>query len=65
MLKNITVLLRLENDDSAVNSVLLRFQPIFQEYSLKIFEFTDEFFASLLEKDYLPSCRALLDDEEM
>ena len=40
-------------------------QPIFQEFSLRIFEFSEDFFDSLLEKHYLPSCRTLLSDEEM
>ena len=37
--------------------------PIFQENSHSIFPFTEEFYSSLIEKDYLPKCKEILQEK--
>ena len=34
--------------------------PVFQEYSLKMFSFSDSFYTELIEEEYFPRCEEIL-----
>lgn len=46
--------MNLNDSEDAMLHLDVKTKPIFQEYSLKVFQFTDEFYQSLVFDQYMP-----------
>jgi hypothetical protein len=61
-------ILNLNTEEDAMIYLDAKTKNIFQEYSLKIFQFTDEFYANLIFEQYMPICKEIIesytDDED-
>lgn len=55
-------MLNLSGEEDAMNYLDVKTKNIFQEYSLKIFQFTDEFYANLIFEQYMPVCKQIIED---
>lgn len=57
-------ILNIDGDDDGMNYLDVKTKSIFQEYSLKIFQFNDEFYQNLVFEKYLPRCKSIIDAYE-
>jgi hypothetical protein len=61
-LSKIAELMNVCDDEVAVNHLDVKTKPIFQEYSLKVFQFTDEYYNHLVFEKYMPRCKLIIDN---
>lgn len=54
-------LLNIAEDDDGMTHLDVKTKAIFQEYSLKVFQFTDEFYNDLIHQKYIPRCKLIID----
>jgi len=63
-LASIAELMNVKEDEDALNHLDVKTKGIFQEYSLKVFQFTDEFYTHLVFEQYLPRCKIIIENYE-
>jgi len=62
-------LLNINEDENGMSHLDIKTKGLFQEYSLKIFKFSDEFYQNLIFNQYIPICKEIIknytdDDDE-
>ena len=57
-------LLNIGEDEEGMQHLDVKTKGLFQEYSVKIFQFSDEFYEELVFNQYKPICKEIIDGYE-